>query len=318
MEPRTLLTTTATMTQTLTLAPTATNLVGQPLSPSLQLFNPSLGTLVSVTVTEAAAVSTVITATNTSTSSGTTFTGQAQDSYELDGLNVLLTNSQTLTTQPATLGAAGGSTPSSVTFPALVSTDSISPAPMTDTADLDFYMATATQSAITPTLTASAQVTGSGVGGNANYSGTSAAEATVTVSYQYIPNPGTGPTVARYGVHEQATSLVLAFNQALTATELTEVQDPSYYKIITPGNDHRFGTRDDVVIPINAANYDATTNAVTLVPAMNLNIHQPYELEFQFTDQSTPTVIRFNHSNLAGFNYHGGRFFAVVDGRVVR
>ena len=312
MEPRALLATIATITQTATLPSTPTNFTGTPLAPSIALFNPALGTLVDVRVTETANLSTQITATNTSRSSGTTVTGHVQDNYTVTGLNVTLSQSQPLTTQSATLGPVGGTQPTSVTFPALVSTQTITPAPMTDAASLAFYTATAGQTTVTPAMSASASASITEVGGNATFSAMTTATATVTVSYDYIPGP---PGIARFGVHMQPTSLVVTFNQPLTAADAQNVNN---YQIIAAGRDRRFGTRDDVVIPINAANFNATTNAVTLIPAMNLNIYQPYELVFQFPNQSTPTVVPFNHRNLAGFNYHGGRFFAVVGGRVVR
>ncbi|MDR3635050.1 MAG: choice-of-anchor E domain-containing protein [Isosphaeraceae bacterium] len=311
-----MLATVLTATQTLTLGSTFTNFTGTPLSPSLTLFNPAAGTLVGVLVTETGTLTSQLKAENISTSSGTTITGQVQDSFSLSGLNVTLPGSGTKSTPSFTATAYDGITDyagtSGVTFAPLVVTSSISPALMTDTASLAFYTASAGRTTLTTTMSAQAITTFSAPGGNLQTSVQTTATGTITVTYEYIPG---ATTVARYGVHNQRTSLVVTLGEQVSAAD---AQTVSNYKIIAAGRDRRFGTRDDVVIPINSAAYNATTNAVTLVPATNLNIHQPYELVIQFPSDTTPTVIPFNHSNLAGFNYHGGQFFAVVDGHVVR
>jgi hypothetical protein len=328
MEERALLTT-ATITQTLTLAATPTNFgyntgtPAQALGPALALFNPSLGTLLDVRVTGNANLTSQIKAENTSTSSGTTITAQVKGTgspsssdatFEVDGLNFTLTGAGA-PTNSATVSAFDGNLdfqpPSGVTFPPLVVSDSVNQT-FTDAPALAFYTASSSRTTVTPTMSAQAFASASAPAGNLSTSVLTTAGATITVSYDYTPGP---PTVKRFGVHMQRTSLVVAFTTPVTATDAQNVNN---YKILTSGVDRRFGTADDVVIPINVANYNATANSVTLIPVINLNIHQPYELVYQFPGQTAPTVVPFNHRNLAGFNYHGGKFFAVVGGRVVR
>jgi hypothetical protein len=327
VERRALLST-ATITQTLTLAPTPTNFgynsgtPAQPLAPPLELFNPALGTLLDVRVSGSANVTSQIKAENlgpspTTITAGINGTGDpsaTNATFEVDGLNMTLTGSGALSSS-ASVAAYDGNTdysgPSGVTFPPLVVANSINPAPLTDTASLAFYTASANRTSITPTMSAQALATATAPGGNLSTSVQTTAGATITVSYDYTPGAA---TIARYGVHAQRTSLVVSLTQAVAATDAQNVNN---YQVITPGRDRRFGTGDDVVDPINVANYNAATNTVTLIPVMNLNIHQPYELIISYPGQ-TPTVIPFNHRNLAGFNYHGGKFFQVVDGHVVR
>jgi len=329
MEQRALLATTATITQTLTLPATHTNFgysTGNPaqaLSPALNLFNPALGTLVDVRVTGNANLTSQIKAENTSTSSGTTITATVKGignpsstdaTFQVDGLNFTLTGAGG-PTNTATVGPFDGTIdfqpPSGVTFPPLVVTNTVNQT-FTDAASLSFYTASASRTTVSPTMSAQAFASASAPTGNLATSVETTAGATLTISYDYIPGPA---SIARFGVHKNPTSLVVTFNTPVTATDAQNVNN---YAILTSGRDRRFGTRDDVVIPINAAIFNTTTNAVTLIPAISLDIHQPYQLVYQFTGQTTPTVIPFNRRNLAGFNYHGGRFFAVVGGRVVR
>ena len=73
--------------QSVSLGSTTTNFTGQPLAPALNLFNPSLGRLESVTVGHSANVQSNITSTNLSPTSSTVITATMTGSFEIDGLN---------------------------------------------------------------------------------------------------------------------------------------------------------------------------------------------------------------------------------------
>jgi hypothetical protein len=72
--------------------------------------------------------------------------------------------------------------------------------------------------------------------------------------------------VKRYGYHMIPTSVVLTFDEALTAIT---ADDPRNYWIIGPA-----GRR----IEIKSAVYNPTTDTVTLRPRERINLHHRYEL----------------------------------------
>jgi uncharacterized repeat protein (TIGR01451 family) len=82
-------------------------------------------------------------------------------------------------------------------------------------------------------------------------------------------------SLERFGFHRAHTTLVLGFDSAL---DQARAQDVTNYRIVGQGPDRKFGTRDDFVIPVASAVYDAATNQVTLSPRDRLNIHRPYRL----------------------------------------
>src|SRR5262249_38496868 len=51
------------------------------------------------------------------------------------------------------------------------------------------------------------------------------------------------------------------------------------YTLLLPGADGRFGTKDDVKIPITKAAYNSTAHTVTLSPAHNFGLHQTARLK---------------------------------------
>src|SRR4029079_2000743 len=93
--------------------------------------------------------------------------------------------------------------------------------------------------------------------------------AAATVQVQVAPPPpsGNGPTVTnlqRFGFHMQPTHLVLTFSAPLA---LAPVGNLSNFRVVAPGADGRFGTRDDRIIRITSAQLDSTGTVVTLVPS---------------------------------------------------
>ncbi len=96
-----------------------------------------------------------------------------------------------------------------------------------------------------------------------------------------------GPTVTSVNYVRNRQGIILAlvgtFSEPLNATTATNLVNYGY-SVRTAGNDHIFGTGDDLLIPILVARYDATTSSVTL--PLRRGIHPP--TPFQFTiDQST-------------------------------
>jgi len=73
-------------------------------------------------------------------------------------------------------------------------------------------------------------------------------------------------TVERYGYHMMPTTLVLTFDQALDAIA---ADDPDNYQIIGP-----CGRK----IRVKSAEYDPSTETVTLKPSQRINIHHRYTL----------------------------------------
>jgi hypothetical protein len=71
-----------------------------------------------------------------------------------------------------------------------------------------------------------------------------------------------------------------------TATEKARIT--RNYKILAPGLDGRFGTRDDKVFAITASAYNSATNAVSLTPKRRLDLHRRYLL---IINGSSPTGI---------------------------
>src|SRR5262249_51176022 len=58
----------------------------------------------------------------------------------------------------------------------------------------------------------------------------------------------------------------------------TSAQKPAGYWVVLPGKDHRFGTRDDKIVKIRKAIYQASTKTVTLTPASRLAAGSSVEL----------------------------------------
>jgi hypothetical protein len=299
--------------QTVKLALTLTNFANLPLSPALNLFDPSLGTLQSVDVSHSATIQSNVTSQNLSPSSPTDITATFAGSYEIDGLNQPITQpTRTLTSQPMPAGVFGSPT-DTVIFPPLVLTDS-SASVFTDPASLAFFTASAGRSSITLTMCATATATASAPNGNLLTTTMTSGSSSVTIGYTYIPTIPACPTVAgigRIGIHHQPTQLVVTFDGAV---DPTKAADPANYTVIT---------RSGKKIPIKSATYDPATNSVTLIPVVRLNVHHNFRLLVVLPCPNEVTgetvVIPFGgKGSLIGFTNHHGQFVPVKNGRLVR
>jgi hypothetical protein len=113
------------------------------------------------------------------------------------------------------------------------------------------------------------------------------------------PPSGAAPTVVllqRYGIHMQPTVVVLTFSIGL---DPTKAQDVRNYRIISPS-----GTR----IAIGSAEYDPTTNTVTLHPNEKINLHHNYQLTVFGTSPGgvasvSETLLDGANNGIPGSNY---------------
>ncbi|MDG3005035.1 FG-GAP-like repeat-containing protein [Paludisphaera mucosa] len=132
-----------------------------------------------------------------------------------------------------------------------------------------------------------------------------------SLSYTMVSQAAGAPIVtslARHGVHNQKTTLVVAFSQDMNPQSASSLAN---YVLTTAGRDGRFGTRDDVTVALASAVYDATARTVTLSPvARTLPLCRPYRL----TIIGTPTQ---GLSSTAG-TYLGGQGVASPGTNYVR
>ncbi len=94
------------------------------------------------------------------------------------------------------------------------------------------------------------------------------------------PAPDTvGPTVSRVAqgpdTKAKQTTVVLTFSEELDRTRAASLAN---YRLVTPGRDKRFGTRDDKVVALLSATYDSTARTVTLVLRKKLTVSGQYQL----------------------------------------
>jgi hypothetical protein len=295
--------------QTVSLGQTLTNFANEPLSPVLNLFNPSLGTLLSVSVSHTATIQSNIVSQNRSTSSGTTITASLTGSYELTGLNQPISKpSTTVSSLPMNAGIAGSAT-DTVTFPTLVIPDSGS-ATFTDPASLAFFTSSSAGSTVTVNMTATATAAAAAPNGNLLTTTSTSADSSVTVTYTYLPVCPTLTGVGRIGVHQQQTQIVVTFSGPV---DTSKADDPDNYDVINRGGKS---------IPIKSATFDPVTNAVTLVPVRSLNVHYHFDLSVVIpcANEQTPqtVVVPFGGKrSLLGFHNHRGEFVTVQHGEVV-
>lgn len=301
--------------QSASLSPTLTNFVSMPLSPSLNLFDPTLGTLLSVAVTQAGSLQSDITSTNLSTSSTTVITGTLTGSFQVNGLNQPLVQPTDSIDTPSQFAGTAGSPDDTVTFPTIRLSQSSSQT-FTDPATLAFFTASAGRTAITATMTANGAASAHAPNGNLATFAVTSANSTVSVTYTYLPPvppplpcPTAGP-VGRIGLHHQKTLLVVPFQGAVNPV-LADM--PSNYLVTHYGEKIR----------IISANYNPSTNTVTLQPAHQLNVHHRFRLRVTLpcTDGMTDHVVWLPFGrkySLIGFHNKHGNFVPVQHGRVVR
>jgi hypothetical protein len=290
--------------QTVSIGSTTTNFTNQPLSPALDLFNPALGTLISVVVSHTGTVQSDITSQNLSPALPTVITGSLTGSFQLDGLNQPFAQPpETVKTQPTTAGPN-----ETVVFPTLVSTDT-GTSTFTDASSLAFFTGSSGRSAIMVTMDATAVATASAPGGSLLTSAQSSASGSVTVTYTYMPVCPTVIGVGRIGVHHERTELVVTFQGVVDPTKAAGTGN---YSVLTPS---------DKEIAIESASFDPATNEVTLLPEERLNVHDHYKLSVVLPcsnmQMSQTVVIPFGGKNsLIWFYNHRGQFVTVQDGRI--
>jgi len=294
--------------QTVSIGDTTTNFTNEPLAPALSLFDPSLGTLMSVAVSHTATIQSNITSQNLSPSSPTVITATFSGSYQIDGLNQPIAQpTKTLTSPPMPAGPFGSGT-DTVTFPPLVLTDS-STTTFTDPGSLAFFTSSSGRSTTTLTMTATATAAASAPNGNLLTTTQSFASSTVNVAYTYLPVCPTVSGIGRIGVHHQRTLLVVTFNGPV---DPAKAEDPGDYSVIRPSGK---------TIPIKSATYNPATNAATVIPVVRLNVHDHFRLSVVLpcpNEQTGETVVVpfGGKRSLIGFHNHRGEFVSVENGRI--
>jgi len=172
--------------QTLTIGATPTPFANAPFNPTnLSLFDPSLGTLNSVTITYNASVSSNLLAQNPAPIPQP-MTAELNGNYQINGLGQAISGTGTATSGPVTIGADDPLDPTANDFPVNLKVDGQTRTlNLSSAADLAFFTASAGRSSISPTLsaTADAVVTGSGI----QFTKVTTGEATISVVFHYTP-----------------------------------------------------------------------------------------------------------------------------------
>ncbi len=298
-----------TVVQTVSLGNTTTNFTNAALSPALNLFNPALGTLESVTVNHSATVQSSITSQNLSPTSSTTITAAASLSSEIDGLNQPFIQPTTMLTSTPTPAGPFGSSTDTVMFPPLVLTDS-GTTTFTTPSDLAFYTSSTGRTAVTLTMSATASASASAPNGNLLTTADSSGSSTVTVTYTYAAPCPTIVSIGRTGLHHQQTRLVVTFDGAV---DPAKAANPDNYSVITPSGR---------TIRIISAEFNPATNAVTLIPETQLNVHYMFRLKAvlpcQDMQMETTVIVPFgSKKSLIGFQNHRGDIVEVKNSRIV-
>lgn len=323
----------ATALQTASVGPTLTNfgalvpppsgpLTPVPFQPNIQLFNPSLGTLVDVRVTTTATINSSIVSQNISTTSPADISATlTNEKFQVNGLTSSSTPiSDTLPDQaagpvhvPAYSGEGAFQPPTTVNFGTLTGTKTDTFV-LTQPSDLAFYTASTGRTTITPGLSASAVAGASAPNGNLQSQVVTTGSGVITVSYDYIPATPNVVKLVRYGIHHQPTVLQLNFSSAVNPAEAT---NPANYTVIVPNKAGSFTGPGVTTIPIASATLDSTGTNVTLVSSKRLNFHKLFQLQVKLPSNNGNTiVIEFGGKNsLAGFFFHG-KYHISANGRI--
>jgi hypothetical protein len=330
---RPLVTSQASATQTVTVGSTLTNFT-QPFVPPIDLFNPSLGTLVSVHVTASATLTSQIRSANTSTTSPADITGFTNGGFQITGLDQGVSGILNSTTGPFPVTVQiypGGpfvftnvttpvSAPTSVPgngviFSPLV-TSSTQSYDVTSPAGLAFYTQTTGRTTIIPNLVATAVSGARAPNGNLQTNVTTAGSGVVTVTYTFLPQLPAVTKIVRFGIHHQPTQLQLTFAGPLNPTDAS---NPAFYKVLQPNKHGSFTGPGVKTIRVVSAVYDPNTFTVTLTTATQLNVHQLFQLVISLPGTNgKPVVIEFGStSSLGGFFFHGQHFIRGANGKFV-
>jgi uncharacterized repeat protein (TIGR01451 family) len=106
-----------------------------------------------------------------------------------------------------------------------------------------------------------------------------AADNSIATAVESLPPPDTvGPTISNVllpNPNAKTTPLVLTFSEDL---DFARAANLANYRLVTAGRDKKFGTRDDVVVVLRSATYNAIARTVTLLPRKKLTVSVPYRL----------------------------------------
>ena len=184
--------------KTITLPPTLTPFANKQISASgVQLFDPELGTLTSVTISHSVTLAGVITTQNLSPSSPANITLKFAGNYTINGLSPAISGSGSQTEGPIVDGPFDPANPDGNKLPpiTLSANDSPPPVTLTSASDLAFYTASANRSTIKPTMTATALGVATSDAGALDTDAVTAGSASLSITYTYIPkiciSPGT-------------------------------------------------------------------------------------------------------------------------------
>jgi hypothetical protein len=294
--------------QTVSLGTTLTNFANEPLSPALNLFDPSLGTLLSVAVSYSASIQGNVMSQNRSTTSATVISASLTGSYQVDGLNQPISQpTKSVTSEPMPAGVFGSPT-DTVVFPPLLLTNS-STTTFTDPTNLAFFTGSSGRTAITLTMTATGASSASAPNGNLMTTTLTSASASVSVNYTYVPACPTVAGIGRIGLHHQRTQLIVTFEGPV---DPAKAGNPNNYTVITSTGEK---------VPITSATFNPATNSVTLIPARRLNVHLHYRLSLVLpcpneTNPETEIIPFGSRKSLIGFEDHHGQFVSVQNGRI--
>jgi hypothetical protein len=113
---------------------------------------------------------------------------------------------------------------------------------------------------------------------------------------------GTNPKVNQ-------TAVVLTFSENLDPARATSLVN---YRLVTPGRDKRFGTRDDKVVLLVSATYDPTARTVTLVLMKKITAAGPYQLTVDGTSAGGVADNAGNPLNAGNDGKASGNFVAII------
>jgi hypothetical protein len=313
---------TSTMTQTITQAvavpATLTNFT-QAFQPPVKLFDPTLGKLTGVTVTESATLTSDVISQNTSTSSGADITAELMGTVDINGIDKPLNGtiqafSQTIHVPASPTGANDFGPPTTVHFPPLTGSDSKT-FNYTDAADLTAFTATPGHTTISPVLDAEAVAQATAPNGNLQTRVQTEGLGTITISYTYTPAATQVIKVTRFGIHEQPTVLKVQFSGTVVPSEAS---NPANYLIVLPNKKGSFTGAGVTFIAVSQATFDATTNTATLLAQHSFNFHNLAELQVTLPSNNGTvlTTVFGGLKDLGGFQdpHNKSKFIPYIPG----
>jgi hypothetical protein len=118
-------------------------------------------------------------------------------------------------------------------------------------------------------------------------------EQSVTWAVQVQTDSVPGPSLGTASPTVENVELVASGRRAITEIVLTlsddaslsqaELENVAHYHVATPGRDRRFGTRDDRVVAIGSAVYNAARSTMVLTPTKPQRPNQLFQVALDFT-----------------------------------